>query len=470
MKGLLFFLRVTLFGLFALYFTIMFNNAFLSITVVSISFLFYFFLDLLLIKITSCTLLARYFFLLGFTLLCFFAFTDYAVSISKGSADEPFLVGDATGKFGYHSLALGVANSETWNEMLNVAYITNQVGYPLILGLIYKYVYCDLITAFFLSFFTGLFIIYLTGLTFSKLNQSKKGFAYTILFAAISPQILSCGIYILKDVYIILAVLILVISIEYLKSNKLIKSITLFGLGFGIVMLFRSQLLLFVILLLLVNIKVLKGKLIYLSIALAFFLVYFLGSGIEFKYFSLDVGYFTNLIVENGVGNEWTDSGGGVTDFLGKATLSMPLPLRLLCIPLTMSIQYFLPFNIWKFDHPYPFYYVFINLNVIWWFVIGPYVIYSLIKLKKHATQSNKNTFLLGFIMFAVMAFIYAGVVPRYFYPFMPLLIMSAGSLIGEMSLDFALMKHFKVFQKKYFTSLIIAVLFYVIISLVVTI
>lgn len=467
MKAILTLSQISSFFGFFMLFYLLTESIYTSGSILIVTYAIYFFFDYLLSKLSSCTIRARVYFLFGFLLLLFFTFTNYSVSVTKGTIKVPFLVGDVSGKFGYHNLALQISKAETWMEMLGIANITNHVGYPLILGLAYKFIYQDLLTAFFLCFLSGVLTIYLTSLLFSLYSSSKTGLATVVLFTAISPQILSCGSYILKDTYIINAVLFLFLSIEYLKRNEFIKFTLLFILSFVLIMLLRSQMIIIIAVLILSNYKALKEKMVYLSAGFVFMLFALLGSGLEFKYFDLSLSYFTNLIIDNGVGYEWSNVNTGITGILAKTTLGLPIFFRILSLPLTLIVQYFMPFNVWEINHIYPFYFTFINLNIIWWFLIGPFVIFSYIKLNSHASSFSKGTFITGVLMYSLMAFIYAGVVPRYAYPFMPILIISAASVKVALNENTSLKIQFKTFCKWYFISLLFAVGFYLSFSII---
>jgi hypothetical protein len=169
------------------------------------------------------------------------------------------------------------------------------------------------------------------------------------------------------------------------------------------------------------------------------------------------------LVTENNVADEWSDTNTGVTGVIAKKILNAPIFLRILLLPFSSIFQYFLPFNIWELNHIHPFFYVYINGNIFWWLVIGPPVIYSFIKLKNHANSLSINNYRFGVGMFFIIALEYGGVVPRYYFPFMPLLIMSGSSLLSSFEQNKIELKKYITFKKNYYYLLLIAISTYLI-------
>ena len=430
------------------------------------SYVVYYILDYFISKNPASSIRARLYFSLGFYILLFLSYIGYIVSIKNGSLTDPFLIGDASGKYGYYNLAKVISHSDSWQDQLIIAGTIMQPGFPLVLGNIFKYIYNDLATGYFLMLSIGLLIIYYSSKIFSILINNKTGFAYCILLSILSPQIISQGIYIFKDGLVTLGVLFSLLGVLSAKDNK-IRSLRYLLLGIVTILLFRAKLIVFVILLFLTNIKKYFFKNILIIPLVIFIIISISFLGINLKNFDLNLNVLFNFIMDNNVTNEWNNTDSGITGTIAKSILNSNPFFRILFLPVSMLVQYLLPFDIWTLNHIHPYYYIYINANIFSWLFVGPIVIYSFISLNNHSNTDSKNIFILGAFMFVLIAFTYGGVIPRYYYPFMPILIMSGSSLMANIKQKNHLYVKYIRFKKGYYIIFLFAILLYSAFSLI---
>ena len=259
------------------------------------SYVVYYILDYFISKNPASSIRARLYFSLGFYILLLFSYVGYIFSIKNGSLTDPFLIGDSSGEYGYYNLAKVISHSDSWLDQLIVAATINQPGFPLLLGNVFKYIYNDLATGYFLMLSIGLLIIYYSSKIFSILINNKTGFAYCILLSVLSPQIISQGIYIFKDGLVTLGILLSLLGILSAKDNE-IRSLRYLLLGIVTILLFRAQLIIFVILLFFTNIKKYFFKNILIIPLVIFIIISVSFLGITIKNFDLNPSYLLLIL------------------------------------------------------------------------------------------------------------------------------------------------------------------------------
>ena len=156
--------------------------------------------------------------------------------------------------------------------------------------------------------------------------------------------------------------------------------------------------------------------------------------------FKFDSNYLFEKISNTGTRKEWniSNSNGFVVTLVGNYN-SKPFFMKLIQLPLPATIQYLLPFDVWNFNIDYPFRIIERNMNIIWLLFTGPLIIFGYLFLLGKANKLLRNISLVGISSFLLIAFLHSGAIPRYYYPFMPLLIP-----IGAFSL-YASVKYIKV-------------------------
>ena len=100
-----------------------------------------------------------------------------------------------------------------------------------------------------------------------------------------------------------------------------------------------------------------------------------------------------------------------------------PITIKLIKLPITTLIQYLNPINIMDFNHKNPWFFLEINLKIIWLMFLGPLSIFTLINSFR-VELKYRFIFYVGLAGYIMVAFLHGGLVPRYALCFMVITIV----------------------------------------------
>lgn len=105
---------------------------------------------------------------------------------------------------------------------------------------------------------------------------------------------------------------------------------------------------------------------------------------------------------------------------------SYPIWKRILCLPISAITQFLIPFP-WNFGRDAIYGYTLDYAHIAYpWYLIGGLILYSLFGAWKNSSSDIRRATIMGFILWFIPAYLFAGTVSRYALPFVPLLIPAA--------------------------------------------
>ena len=142
--------------------------------------------------------------------------------------------------------------------------------------------------------------------------------------------------------------------------------------------------------------------------------------------------------------------GSGLTNLIVGSYASDPFYLKIIKLPLVLLVQYTHPINIFSFSHSNPYEYININLKIIWFVFFGPLFIFSSIQ-QKFLNPLLKKLLIISVTGYVLIAYIEAGIVPRYALLFMCLSILPLAYIFEEIKINLILKRKYINFIRTYF-------------------
>lgn len=392
----------------------------------------------------------------GFSVLYSFSLADYHCSVvTKGTQDKPYLMESDADL--YHTLGMFMAgkggiNAINFTENGKVAIgkrTINNVGYPALLSLGYRLV-PDLSIGMLLNILSTMITFVLIAKIAHLIIPDDKYVYYCLFLAVISPQILASGVVLLKDSLIVLGVASVLQF--FLTDKKKLISIAFFILGLIIIFSFRTALIMFIVLFGLIKMNFTIKRLTYFGVGLVFlfFLMTFSSSVSSFQF---NAEYISSKIFNNTTRNEWDmeASAGGFVILLAGQYNSLFVGLKLILLPIPAIIQYLLPFDFWNTTIVYPWQILQKNANIIWFLYTGPIMLSGYFLFYRQFNRTLFRVATIGALGYLLMAFLNSGAIPRYYYPFLPMLIPVGGYALYESKRRIVSKNKYKTFMFFYY-------------------
>lgn len=400
----------------------------LSITIGNLSLIY---ISLLLLKKYSLTKTHFNVILVFITFISIISLVSYHQSVTSGSVDFPYIPGGDGEKYYVQARYLAMGNPLDAPNMLTLNYL----GYQIILGFWFKLIGANLFKGLLLNYGVLTISIILLSISTYLLTENKKISYYTLILSLCCSHFIVSGMMLLKDVFFHFSFsLVLFTMVNYYKGSKsplLLINLIFVGLIIGSLRL--PFLVILPIISLLIGPFFKPGKLILLGIMVVG-LVVALPVFLNLTKFTFSKVQVSTIVMETSfVEDELKKAefqGGAVQRLIGGYT-SMPTIKRIALLPIPFIIQFVTPFKFWgtEFisDH---IYYLFYQLNILWYGVIGILMFIVVIKWKHINNPNLRNLFIFGLVMYAFMAFIYGGTIPRYAMPFILFMMPSMGYVV----------------------------------------
>ena len=404
--------------------------------------------------------------LLGYSVILVLISTfSYYQSIMLGTAVEPYLGGSDGQGFFVEAMIMSEGNI-----LENIKkFGTNYSGYQVVLASIFDIFGRDLIVGLLLNNTVLLLVvIFLAKATFLITRDPRATF-YASLAFMLTTKFVFYSNTLLKEPFLVLGVALLLYAFIQLKIQRHVSLLTYVWIIIAI-MIFSTMRIPMLVLIPLTGLFIL-GRHIFRKTWL-FIIIGIFASDLLIVLFSKFTYYefiriniyntvFNNTILsssfEGGVDNS------GVVGYVMSSYEQLPLLARIVTIPIPVIIQYVLPFNFWsmKFleDH---FISLFnINLNIIWYLFVGVFAFYTIFNWKRLPNSILRNTFLIGGMMYMLIAFVFGGVVPRYASPYLLFIYPTIGYWMSCWSLRSLPTIRLKKFFWLYYLSFLAAVVAY---------
>lgn len=254
------------------------------------------------------------------------------------------------------------------------------------------------------------------------LTQSQRAALLAALAFMLTTAHIFYALVLTKEPPLTLAfALILLAVVKMFKENKIgAKAILYVILALALIISMRATALLFLgILFAFVGIQLLRKR---TSLAVAFIALVVLIAPFaqQFTTYELNTEFLVTTVTENEVISSRLDEGdidmSGITGRITTVYLGLPFIERIPLFIVPTLVQLLLPFDVWskQFLSDHPAFLFFKNLNILWFTIVLPWLLYSLMRLKGMDLPLLTRFFLAGTAYFIVVAIIYGGLIPRY--------------------------------------------------------
>ena len=343
---------------------------------------------------------------------------SYSNSITIGTPDEPYLA-KSDGE-GYFAEAMLLRNGNILDQLS--ASRTNYLGYQFILACAFRLLSPDLIIGLLLNNSALLLaVILLARTTFILTGDPRPAFFASLAFILTSKFIFYANV-LLKDPFLTLGVALLAYAFVKLKMRRG-SGIAAYGSILGAVMIFGAMRLPMLVLipggfLLLGREALKKGWILVVAGVIGASALASVFASFTTHEFSQDK--VAQQTVQNSLLDEKLQAGGGaaggvVGRIMGGYT-ELAIWERVITVFVPTAIQFALPFDFFN-----------TNLNPLWYLFVGVFAIYTAVYWRSLPNWPMKALFALGLIMYVIIAFIFAGVVPRYASPYLILMFPAIG-------------------------------------------
>lgn len=408
------------------------------------------------------------------TAISSFAVLSYSASISQGSEQAPYIPGGD----GEHYFALGVSLADSfsrfssfWETLTSMR--INYRGYPMILGVLFGAVGKSMFAGLALNYCLIIFSMLLTArftLQFAGVAAAKATFA----LLALSPHLFAQGTILQKDAILVFGfALFLFASGSLLAMNNRRAPISLLWLviAIGLIGITRIPFLVFfpLFLLFVFYFGSLSGRGARFNVIALLFIVLFalVGMRTVFDQFSLsgieEATSTDRLTDASGVKKTISEKSSGMVRTLTAPIESGGVLRRTLMLPVLLGIQYALPFGFWNnrvlTDHTW--FFATDQMHIFWLAILGPYLLITLLHFAKMRNHVLRAAFATGLMVYAVVAYTYLGVVPRYATPAMVFLFPAIGSFYAATRVDMRLKERTRGYLNAYYGVGILLLAFY---------
>ena len=334
----------------------------------------------------------------------------------NGNLDNSFLIGDAST---YYYEAKLFSQLDDYNVFNYLSYTRiNYYFYQFLLSIIFGLFENDYLSGLFFSALLGVINLILILKICKSLNSTKRVKYLAALFYIISPHAISASTILLKDNLLVFSFLLLIYSSLNFKNKSFFINIIYFFTALFLCTLIRLPFLIPFILasvtIIIFN-KQLKFKTIIL---LGFISIAFASTQVLYNATSIYGDQNIDLASAFEKQQNWLSANKSVYDtgftkiLLGNYT-DDPITTKIIKLPITLFVQYLNPINVFDFDYKNPWFFVEINLKIIWLLFLGPLIIYSFLNIKRIKSE-YRLIFLIAILGYAMVAFLQGGVVPRY--------------------------------------------------------
>lgn len=307
-----------------------------------------------------------------------------------------------------------------------------------------------------------------------ELGLSKKGACISVIFFMLTTEFVSYTVLLLREPAIALAQTLFMFGVASLanaKKNNLFGISALVTACF-LLAAFRTTQLFFIMIALVVVFPsiMVRGRIILL---IGFLLLMSSFSLIQsFSTYNIDAHFVIQTVMQNEVIINRLDQGdinrGGIVGSLADFLDGQPFMLKVALFPLTASVQFILPFDIWsfKFFNDHISYFFDRNLKIVWLLILGPLFLYAVRKYSLIPNSLIRQFVIGGIISYLLVAIIYGGAISRYAAPMLvfayPAMAYFFERSLSEVSVRRSLKRHFK----SYYLLLMVFIIFYTILIL----
>ncbi len=246
------------------------------------------------------------------------------------------------------------------------------------------------------------------------------------LFAVVAFMLTTAHVYyalvLLKEPALLLALALVLLSLAkiYQEDRLGLRPLLYAAIALAILISMRATLLLFLALLLVLVGRKLAQRRASGVVIVAALAVLAAPFAVNFSVYTLDAAFVIDTVTANTVVLDRFGEGdldlSGIAGTAGNFFLSQPFYYKLLLFPLPTAVQAVLPFDVWNMqfltDYAPTFFYR--NLNALWLGIVLPWVLYTLLSVRRIGAPLIAHFFVAGVAYFVFIAIIYGGLIPRY--------------------------------------------------------
>lgn len=356
-------------------------------------------------------------------------------SVSIGGRYDPFLSGsDGTG---YFSQAIYLSERGLFSGLGGLT--GNYFGYQFVLGALFRLTGPDLPSGLLLNDLCLTASAALVALSTLRITKDKSAAFWAVIMFAFMCRLIYYSNLLLKEPFLVLGVALCLHAFSLLVAGKRGRVQAIASLLFAATIFATMRAPMLAVPIALVALMgrnlVREGWLV----GVAGFGIFAVLSAVfaRFTSYEFTAGFVSDTVLNNRVLSSSFDAGiddsGVVGQFLSFYG-GLPTPVRLAAIPLPMTAQFFLPFDFWssKFLDRQFISFFSNNLSPIWFLLTGPIFIVALALRGSIPSKTAQSLLLVSAGFYALTAFIFSGVVPRYSDPYLILALPAMGYLFAN--------------------------------------
>lgn len=298
------------------------------------------------------------------------------------------------------------------------------------------------------------------------------------LLACLALMLTTAHIYhsllLLKEPAIGLAFSLMLLSVtEALKGRGLgLRPVLTFVAGIAIVMAMRGALLLFVVVLLGYFATLFVKQKSHVIVMLAAVLLLLAPLAQVFTTHTLDTEFIAETITLNTVIGATLEGGevdvGGVVGRVSGTYLELPFAAKLVLFFVPSLLQMLLPFDFWStafIDGHFSAFFA-RNLNPLWYLFVVVWALFALANLRRMREPLLRRFLLAGVTFYVMIAVIYGGAIPRYAAPALFFVYPAIGYWWDRFRRDPQVRTRVRVFFRRYYASIPLVLLPYLVLNL----
>lgn len=358
----------------------------------------------------------------------------YQQSISLGTPLQPYLMGsDGQGYFEQATTISGSGGSGGILDRLS-GLSSNYLGYQLVLSLVFDLMQRDLIVGLLLNNTALVLTVITLAQTTFLITRDPRSAYYSAIAFMLTAKFVYYANSLLKEPFLVLGVALVAHAFALLKHGRSSSLGAYAGLAAAVLIFGTMRL---PMLILLPCGVVLLGK----DILRKGWLMAALGVGVAgslaavfatFTTHEFNEGFVQGTATQNTVLDQSFDSGidaGGVVGRIMGGYTQLPLPARIVTVPVPAIIQFVLPFDFWStmFIDDHVLSLLNANLNIVWYLYTGVFALFTLFYWRRLPDQTLKLMFALGMALYLMIAFVFGGALPRYATPYTLLMLPAVG-------------------------------------------
>lgn len=345
----------------------------------------------------------------------------YQASVSIGTAEAPYLLGDGEG---YFAQARELLHGGLWDQLQSIR--SNYLGFQFVLAALFRATQADLMVGLALNNTLIVASVVLLAKATLLMRNEPGAALYAALAFILTTKFVFYSNGLMKEPFLTFGVALVVFGYVSLATAQKLSPMPYLYLAAATVIFATMRVPMLVLLPLglvcLGRQFVRRGWLLLLVGAVG--ITSAMSIFANFTTYEFTSRTVTSTAVANRVLDKALESGvdaGGVVGRVMGGYTSLPVAARIIGVPVPAILQYVLPFDFWstKFIEDHIMVVFNTNLNPIWYGYVGVFALFTILYWRWLPSYLFQSMFAIGLAMYLLIAFVFGGAVPRYASPYL---------------------------------------------------